>query len=354
MTYLKETLGAKRPTFKNEAPGNFALNVDNWIKKSLGKKPKSIEEITRDIQAFLREAQEGSVEQRINLILTPLDKFSRLVKPVPEFSTDVATAEIYRQMKQLPPEIEIQTPNPTYINVLTALREKAPLQLRSASVWISAAGEAYEQARTYPYFLISVNGEPTLLTISICGQYTNRECLENANRLGQYTTRGHEELLRIDNIEELRQKPIPVRAPLNESPEDFWERVMPLDGIWRQIIQGEILRGIIDEYVIIKGMARSKYLEIMAANDSYSQWLVGSQLELLLEQQFKIALSSTGHDRLYSHVAIPGKSIGHVPGLPRIGETLGQRVHCGECEKYNDGDPISFSCPKSKLKLFAN
>ncbi len=164
----------------NESP-HFGLDIDVL-------KTATLEEASRHVVLFSREARNASFEQRVNPVVVSLAEFAKLVKPDSDLTTDIATAKIYFWAKNNIPtekttQIWLKSSSPTMEEILLQILLLPANNPDSIMFWVSPKGNDYQEARLNLYQVIMVNGRKYLFFWGIPTDHSDENCLVFVQKL---------------------------------------------------------------------------------------------------------------------------------------------------------------------------
>ncbi len=319
-------------------------------------KNNSPETIRRYAVYFSREARNAPLPHRVNPVVMNGEEFRKLVDPDSELSTSMATTKIYEWFKQDIPAIKLRTKSlrPSPEEILEALVPFVDQNPHSLMVWISAKGEVYQEVRLNIYQTIEVNGEKYLFFWGIPTLHTDQECLKFAKRLEQHSA---DQARTTDDVENLRVNPLSLWIPKETSLTAFLSGQIDLPEVWKAIANRKIILETIDD--LKRGfclITPERYLRIKMAQTEIEKARIGWELQEAIKATYRIELLSDAHGPLYANpdfFLLRQLGLGLQVGMERLispmkGEIMSERVHCGGCGEYKEGEKMSlgFQCKK--------
>jgi len=328
---------------RSESP-NFAIDIKGWQ----GKTPDRVHE---DIASFALEAGDRSPGQRINTVVLNPSGFGNLVRENSREAEDIATKKIFEWAQQARPAIEIQVESPSdEIEVLNSLCSFTDTNPGTVMVWISPPVEKkYDEARIVIYQTIWVNGQKYLFFRAICSRHTPEECLRISRQLRPFVSTKPAPFMA--NSEQLTATPLPVTIPKNQTYTGFFSQIVDLPEVWQAIAQGEDLKEKIEALKKTEAIVNLHYQSITQAGTFQYQWLVGSQIEQLIQKKMNLTLLPGPCGELYSNfTSFTSTSVFGIFGveidaknLPVSSGREGKKYvyNCGNC-----GAPINMEISK--------
>lgn len=275
-----------------EQDTTYAIDLLNLRDDLFG--PGGVEEVAEHIASVALEARDGPLEERVNVRVLSLETFQTLLKehPLRKTPEDRATRAIFDWAADTPSSLEIATKNPhpsaqELLQAMFSTREDP----REVLIWISPPKKGkYEEARIAVYETATINNQESLIFRAICGNQSQEECLEIANKLSPTL---------IPDSEELRATPLAVTIPANVHWLNFLNEHIPMSEVWGAIATGNDIEekkkalGAAKE-IIVKQYQRIKKITPENHQD------IGEEIEEELEELLGIELSNSACGDLYS------------------------------------------------------